>query len=660
MSVSAAEFTQRMAGRWIATAVPSLVTRVLLPLGWVTAVVAAVLGDNQRCTPVDPAVCGPDQGLAFWIVVGLATPVLLWWRPVLGCVAGVAFAAADLTFDDVTAARIGFGVHGAACLATVLWMASAGARQRRVAADSTSGAPVRGRADPYDGPSAAGLNLLLLAAAVALLIGAAASAVVYRHRVGIEQGHLDRAVHVTGRVSKVDSSSETYSITLTWEAGSDAGEQTRSVEVLDTAVYRIGDKVPALLDRSDRDWVRLVAEPADETYWLSLAYGATLLALLLLGRELRARAARTTLATGEHPLWAVRVIPDDRGRVLVLPAEEPRGGASTDHGGSQDWVTHAFARFPAIPVPVRESVDGHDRNPNDDDTADDDDEWTPHLQASFGRAWRGQHELGDEPFLDGTSEPEDATLVGDLRVGGWVAVTVGDTVLLPDGPLTLPPGRRILPPGVRRWLLPEDDDDFGDRLARGELPGTALDPVPLPSEPELPVALHGPTTMRVLGWAGVAAAFVGGPLAELYLTDGWWSRVGFAFFAANLLAPSVTRAVAGVELTRQALRVRTGTAIHEVAWGRLHGVRLVEDHLALAWEPDVVMEIAPLNTARLFPGTPKEQAEQLGSWLNRLRERGGLTVDPPAWKRRPGPFWPLVVIIVLACAGAALTAARAG
>lgn len=114
--------TTDAAARWSALGVPRWVPKGLLTGGWGLALIAAIAGDTIGCTPDNPAICSPDQGFAWWFVICAATPVLLIWMPMVGCLAGVAFAAADIAYDDVASANVGFGLHGLACIVVAAWL----------------------------------------------------------------------------------------------------------------------------------------------------------------------------------------------------------------------------------------------------------------------------------------------------------------------------------------------------------------------------------------------------------------------------------------------------------------------------------------------------------------------------------------------------------
>ena len=617
------------ADQWARAAVPLAVTRVVLPLAWVAALAAAAFGDTTPCSAADPSLCGPDQAFAFWITIAFATPVLLWWKPLLGCGAGIAFAAADLIYDDVASARIGFGLHGAACAAVAVWMVRSARMQRAIAGTATDG--VTASVATVDARVASRWNSLPLAAAAGLLLLVAPVMTgIYQHRTAAEQAHLDRAVTVQGDVTQINEADGT--ITVVPRPIGDIAARTQTIGVLEADDYQAGTSVPVLVDPADADWLRLVAEPADETYWLSFAYGACLLAGVLLGQEIHARRARTRLMTGRHPALAVRAVPDENGDAVLLPAADAA----------------PFARLAVLDAALQQEAVGG-RGQHEDEL-----DWTPQLEASFGRAWRGESTQADEdPFPTGPPEPEDAVLIGDLRYGGWTVLITEDEVLLPAAPLRRPASSRPRPAWLSRWLRrasPDSEDEVGSRLSRGELPGTPV-PARRPAvEPELPLSARAPGRRRLVGGIMIIAAFVGAPSAEVWFAGNWYERILAVVLACQLLAAGLSRAVQGVTVTRQRLRIDSGTVVHEVPWGRLHGVRLLGDRLVLAWEPDVIMEVGPFAGPRTaLPG----DVEQLGALLSLLRERSALGPPPEPWRRRPGPLWPLLgVLILLSAAGA--------
>ena len=74
-------------------------------LGWLAAVTLQS-ATAPACTATAP--CGPDLVRAVGGVALFGAPVLLWWMPTAGLVAGAAFAVLDTLIDPVTASRAGW------------------------------------------------------------------------------------------------------------------------------------------------------------------------------------------------------------------------------------------------------------------------------------------------------------------------------------------------------------------------------------------------------------------------------------------------------------------------------------------------------------------------------------------------------------------------
>lgn len=342
----ASPLTSAAAARWSAALVPPWVAKGALTAGWAAALVAAAVGETMRCTPQAPSLCGPDQGFAWWVVICLATPVLLVWLPLLGCIAGVVFALADLAFDDVTSANVGFGLHGLACAAVALWLLRSAAAQQVIAADAGQGA--RAAVPTAQGRPDTDWDLGRVWAATGLVLLGTGLLGWYAHVVHTERGHLAAAEQVTGRVVAVDD--EDVSITV--DAPTSAGLRRVTVGVLDTAPYPRGSATPVLLDPGDPTWARLVAEPQDDTGWESAGLGALLLAVLVMGRGLQVRRARERLWTGEHPALRVWVVPDEVGDAVVF----------ADDGTRPDVLTASpIARLALAWVPDEAADSQHER-----------------------------------------------------------------------------------------------------------------------------------------------------------------------------------------------------------------------------------------------------------------------------------------------------------
>lgn len=377
-------------GRWTDSAVPWWVPRLVLLVGWVVAVGVAVANDTTSCQALDPGVCGPDVTFAVALVVLLATPFLLCWLPLAGCVAGMSFAVLDLIYDDVRAANVAFGVHGLLCLAVVAWMVAARRRQASIVAEVAG--TVRLDAELAerlrDGVPGWGGRTL---AAVVLVIAGTGGIAWYDHRADQVAKHESAAVRRDAVIRSVDNDADVLVV--------EAPQPTR-VDFVGS--YEAGQVVPVLVDGS---WVRLVAEPEDVTPWLSAALGALGLAGLLLVREQRMRSARRRLLSGPLPAVELTCEPDDQGRAVL-------------HGG--------MALVPVLASPTRLA-----RPYLTGEEVDWDQGWTSEEAEDFGRSWRS----GSGSDRD---EPQTVTVAGDLRDGGWVLLITDSAVLLPETPLRTP------------------------------------------------------------------------------------------------------------------------------------------------------------------------------------------------------------------------------
>ena len=307
MLPAALPFSSADADRWLRAAVPRWVTSIVLPSLWVLAIAVAIATDDAQCTPRDPSVCGPDSAFAYAVVALLATPVLLFWMPVLGCVAGVLFALSDIRYDPVPAARWAFGVHGLLCALVAVRLLRGMAEQRRIASAAAGGgratgiAGITGEASPSAVPRLVVAGLLVLAG-----LGFFAW---YDHEVSDEQAHLRRAVQVDGRITEVRP--DEFLIVRVRRPTGGTGELR--IGMYDTSPYPLHSSTPVLLDPQDPDWVRLVAEPQDSTGWQTAGAGCFLLAFCwLLQRERWHRGLRA-LRSADLPALRVGSVPTARG-----------------------------------------------------------------------------------------------------------------------------------------------------------------------------------------------------------------------------------------------------------------------------------------------------------------------------------------------------------
>jgi hypothetical protein len=638
--------TPAAAARWSGLSVPAWVAKGALTAGWAAAFVAAAVGDTTTCTPDAPSLCGPDQGFAWWVVICLATPVLLVWLPLLGCVAGVAFALADQVFDHVTSARFGFGLHGLACAVVALWLLRSATAQQRIASDAGHG--VRAAVPTGHGRPDTDWDLVrVVAAAVFALLGIGLLGW-YSHVLQVERGHLAAAEQVTGRVVAVDD--EDSSITV--EASTTAGPRRVTLGVLDTRTYPQGDTTPVLLDVRDPTWARLVAEPQDATGWESAGLLALLLAVLVIARGLRARRARERLWTGEYPALRVWVVPDEAGNAVVF----------ADSGARPDVVTASpVARLPLAWAPEEDDdsqnevpnamvvVSGHPLQPAGYAGEADDDEWALGTQAAFGRAWRGEEQPDDiQPLHPSGPEPEPAVLLGSLRDRGWALLLTQDDVLQPSGPLRLHRGSPGSASDARPRLpsrLPFGPwrTHAGDERQAGEGDDAFLPGAPVRQAQagpiELPMVAAGPVRTRTVGVCMLVAALAGVPALLLLAGLGWYERGLAVLVGGRVLLGGTARLVEQVRLSHTHLQVVGSYRVHSVPWERLHGVRRDGARLAIAWQPDVVADVGPFH-ADGTEASDEARAERLGAVMLTLRRRAfvDMAAGRPA-RSRPGPAW---------------------
>ncbi len=617
-------FANADADRWVRAGLPRWVTSIALPALWGLAVLVAIITDTTRCTPQDPSACGPDSTFAFWFVVLMATPVLLVWMPVLGCAAGVAFALADLRYDDVTGARWAFGLHGLLCALVAVRLVRGAAEQRRIAAAASAGgrigaiAGVPGDAGPSAVPRLAAAGLLMLAG-----IGFFAW---YGHEVSGEQAHLDRAVLAQGRVVQI-SPDEAVTVEVRTPATGTREYQIGIAYYTDS--YRLHSSTPVLLDPLDPDWVRLVAEPRDSTGWQSAGAGCFALALVWLLQRQRWHRGVRALGSGEHPALRVRIRPDDKGRALILPASQdhhrsdderpigrlavfeapPRPGPSTDGGPSAAWS------------------EGGGMEPENWDE-DGDEDWDHETQDAFGRTWRDEDPSGRERFAP-PDIVEDAVLIGELRDRGIAMLVTADAVLLPSGRLRAGRIREQRPasPAEPPGSSPHQPSAWWRRLVgsarsgdRGLFAGAAVDPASLRELPELPLTTRPRARIRAAGLLMLAASFVGYPVLRWLAELDLFGAIVLAVGLGRLATAGAARLFGYLRLEHSQFEVGGLWLTYWVPWDRLHGVRRDGEVLSVAWQPDVMMDVGPFDDPAGESGR-QDRAEQLGAAMLLLRQR---------------------------------------
>jgi hypothetical protein len=622
---------------------------VLLPGLWAVAVIASLVTDLEPCTPRDPSICGPDPLWAGLLVVMVATPLLLMWMPQLGCAFGITYALLEITVGDHVVAGVTFGLHGIACGVVAVRLRRAAVEQERIALEisdrRTASAPSpAAESDPRvfrDPLRVRGAGLALLVAVG--LVGW------YGQTLELARPHLARAVEVPARIVAVDDASFEMTVDATV---SPAEVRRLVVGVLDVVPYPVGSVTPLLVDREDPAWFQLVAEPRDTTGWLSAGLGALLVALVLVGRELRRRAALQLLWTGPHPAVRVLLLPGEIADARVLPVDDTSG-------------VHAVPiTLPTLglmpPSDAFGPVGGHLDTSAEawDDTTDGhpqvEEEWDEETLDAFGRLWRGELDpMTDDPFELGA---EPAVLLGRLRDGGWVLALTDDGVLVPTAPLRIgDPATAILGSSLTRLLarLP-----FGPwRHAPAQAPGVRSglddvligDPVradALQAAPVLPIEVRAAARVRLAGAAIIVAGFVGACVAVAFFATSGFDRAFAVLVGGVSVLDGATRLLTRVRMTTAELTLITGARIHRVAWHELYGVRRVEDRLVLAWYPDRTLELPRLDLPHV--GTDAAMAaERLGAAMLRLRDDASIAgAQERAQDRRPGPGWAVVATYV--------------
>lgn len=574
--------------QWTAAGVPRRVARYALTLAWAGAFAAAVAGDHSVCSPDDPSICGPDLTFAVSAVALFATPILLVALPPAGCVAGVLFAGLDLRWDDVAVGRAAFGAHGLACAAVLGWLLVARRRQRSaalaaVSADPVGPAPGRGRMTP---------TFWLLA--LGLLVLGCVLALVYRHEQADTARWLSAAVREQATVVALDSDRSTIELALP------SYPDRVSVDVFDTEAYRVDSSVPVLVDPAGNPpRVVLVAEPPDDTFWLTGWLLAWALAAVLVGVDLSGRRALARIGSARPVLVLADVNVDE----AVL---RPVGGGPPFAVVRLQLPRRAHGDEEPEPE-VPGSASGRPHDPDEPDDWDEPEELTPEEVADFGRAWRGEPTLGPVPFDadDWPPEPHTVAVLGDLREGGWVAVLDRGDLRWPSAPV------RRSPRPDRLFDAPAEDDParaaYEDFLAVLDERG---DPSPFPGEPvaagtgpapQLPHTLRPPVRDRLAG-AAMLIALPAGPLLAFLHADHWYQALPVLAAGGAVGVAGIARLVVGIRLERAELVLRTATRVRHIPWPRLHGVRRMSEGLVLAWSPVEVAEIRAVGSTAGDPG----------------------------------------------------------
>ncbi|WP_433261866.1 PH domain-containing protein [Actinosynnema sp. CS-041913] len=286
-------FTAEDLRRWEAHAVPAWVYKGVLLVGWGVAFGYAVT-TTSGCTPAAP--CYPDPWLSVFAAALLATPVLLWREPVLGCALGAGFGLVEVVFEAHEGIRLAFGLHGLACVAVALWLVEARRAQHRV-----FGGISRPVLVPH--PTPVRFTGRSVVAVLMLLVGVLALG---KYAVDSTDAaeHTAAAVRVSGTVVTVGE----YDVTL------ELPSSRRTFDVLVPASYAVGMDVPVLVDGQ---WAELVAEPEDVTFPLTVMALTLGMAAFLRLRDVAGRRAWQRVFATPSPSVEVLVRADPRGRAVL-------------------------------------------------------------------------------------------------------------------------------------------------------------------------------------------------------------------------------------------------------------------------------------------------------------------------------------------------------
>lgn len=582
-----------VAGQWARSVVPSWIYRYLMPAGWLAAMVVSLMGSEEvPCSPSDPTICGPDRTFSLAMILCVGSLVLWWWQPRLAAAAGLLFLVLELRYDEVPQAKAAWAVYAAGCAAILLWLILSRRRQQAL----TAGLATR----PVMVPAAETVGITFrLGAAVALVIIGVAALGVMRWQDQREETHLDRAVEQTAVVKGYTDGD----LEIELPDGS-----RRTVSVLDG--YENGANIPVLIDPADGEWIRLRAEPADYTFWYTVAGGVWTLALLLVLRDSQLRRARPRRAWAANAL-PVRIAPDASSLFAVRSTDDSVlvGFLSLDLD-DEDSDSRLFAAFDLL-----------------------DEEEVGEAPAALRREWA-------ETLRQYQGE---VLLAGDLTEGSWPTILVGDHVLRPAAPLRAP--RRTpwstesvegLPPDLAQLEGPStvSSADHGRRAVvepAGELPelpwSVPVEAAPWWNRPALAgLLIAGP------GVAALLSAAWGEWMLAIALTAsgmGWLHQLSQDIFYR-------------VTVSADEVRTRTGTFEQVQSWPTVDFVDAGKDRVSLRVGEDWFV------IAGLLPG----QAPHVASVFEALRLRAtDGRMHPAVARRRITPQFAIETLYVLSCAG---------
>lgn len=477
---------------WRTPAIPNLrIVRWVVVAAGVLTVLVSVGSEPTRCTPSQPCTAAWDFSL--FIAMLVASVVLLWRWPVTGLALGIVYALGAVLLDPAWPGKVAAAVYGALC--AVLLVRLVTVRRRRVAELASaagrttvpdwvrSSARAAGELPwPLLHVGGAAIGLVTALVGLGLLIGSWTG----------YQDRLERAVQTWAIVAEADPE-DPFAVTLQVDGAAPGAERP---DIYTVEEYALGTRVPVRVDPQDPGWAELVAEPWDETYWLSLALLGLLAAGVLGAEAVRERRSLTGLLEGTHP--AVRVC------AAPLPGSPFIGIAHLDDRSRRVWAV----------IDADLALDRHqaDRSDRPGDPAVDDDGETSR--------W---------------VRPTEAVLYGRLGPEGGCALLLGSTVVLAPGLLERPEGVTDLADPSPRLPLPRDLEhgaptEEEELLMRAEAFGDATHVGPATAPPVLPLTVPGPAWRRVLAALQVVVGIAAVPLVMLLVEDVALTDVGLAAF----------------------------------------------------------------------------------------------------------------------------------
>lgn len=417
-----------------------------LLVGWYLTLLRAPGAALRDCP--SGTIC-PDMSAPVGLAVGIvyAVPVLLVMAPALGCLVGAGWGAASLFFGHH---RPGLAIFGGICLLVLIALLADRFRFR------TPVVPYSGPLPGY--PVKPPLRLVRgpLIGLVAALLAAAFLVSHYRTAVRETSVHLDRAVLVQGKVTKVstDPVDPWIAVSLPSNTRRSSDAQTRQFEPPLIEDYAVGDPVPVIMDPADPGWDRLGPDAPTNSWALWLVTVCLAVALVMSGRRLAIGRLVRSLSTGSAPTQPVVV--GLRNRAAYLHDFPPAGGspvgafAALPHRGPRMILGRqlpvAWTRVPetetAPAVPGRRygtsplsgglPAYGHPTTENE--------QWTS--SSGFSGERPDPWPPGPAPVAPwqetwGAALPPlvPAVFVGSLRPGGWGVLIAGDTIWWPRRPV---------------------------------------------------------------------------------------------------------------------------------------------------------------------------------------------------------------------------------